>query len=400
MLAPYAALWRIPGVPRLILFALVARVPFGLVGLSLLFLVREETGSFATAGSATGAYGLAMALGSPVVGRLVDRFGQPRVLIPLAVAQALALGGVVALALGGAPGSLLVAGSAVAGAVMPPLQAAIRALWPSTAGDLAPTAFALEAILLDVFFILGPMLAAAITAAASPQAAVLTGAALGLVGVVGYATAPAPRAWRGSAGERPRGGALASRAVRALVVLSVLNGAMFGFVELALPAFAEDEGSGQSAGGVLIGLLSVGSVLGGVAYGAWEHRRPLLRRAVELSSLLAAGFALLLLPGDVVLMGAACVVAGLALAPLTTVIFQLIDLVAPRALRVEANTWLAAASAGGVSAGAAVGGALVEEVGVTAPFVACLACAAAAPLWLLARRRVLDPGAAGAAAAS
>ena len=389
MLAPYRALWRIPGAPRLIVAGIVARIPFGLVGLSLLFLVEAETGSYAAAGTVVGAYGIASAVVAPPAGRLVDRHGQPAVLIPLALGNAGALVLLVVLALSGAPTGALVACAVVAGACIPPLSASFRALWPGFAGELSESAFALEAVLLDVYFVVGPMAAAALSALVSPAFAVLAGAAMSAGGVLAYATAAAPRAWHGSPPERrARAGALATQAVRVLIVMSLFNGAMFGFLELALPAFADERGDAE-AGGVLIGLLSLGSVIGGVAYGSRPHPRPLVRRTLELSLLVTAGFALLLLPGSMALMAVACVVGGLALAPLTTVYYLLIDAVAPAGLRVEANNWLLAASVAGVSLGSALGGVLAEGPGVRAVLLAMVGSSAAATAWVVARRRAL-----------
>jgi predicted MFS family arabinose efflux permease len=399
MLAPYRALWAIPGAPRLIVAGVVARIPAGLVGLALLFLVESETGSYGTAGTVVGGFGLATAVAVPAMGRLVDRRGQPAVLIPLALSHAGALAVLVALALSGAGAWVLVVCAIAAGATLPPLGSSIRALWPGLAGEQTPVAFALEAVLLDTYFVLGPLLAAGISAAFSPAVAVLTGAAMTAVGTLAYATAPATRAWHGAAPDRrPRGGALSAPAIRALVVMSLLNGGMFGFLELALPAFADERGAAE-AGGVLIAMLSIGSIVGGVVYGALPHPRPLVRRTLELSALLTAGCALLLLPSSIAAMAAACVVAGLALAPLTTVYYLLIEAGAPRGLRVEANAWVIAASSAGVSLGAALGGALAEGPGVSAVLVAMVASAALATLWVVAWRRVLedalDPAAAG-----
>ncbi|MFJ5302755.1 hypothetical protein [Streptomyces sp. NPDC088350] len=67
------------------------------------------------------------AIGGPLLGRLVDRTGRPRVLVGSAVVSG---AGYALLAL--APGSLYgtLAGAVVAGAAAPPLEPCLRALWP------------------------------------------------------------------------------------------------------------------------------------------------------------------------------------------------------------------------------------------------------------------------------
>jgi len=63
------------GVPRLLAFAAVARPHVGGLGLAVLLLAGEVSGSMATAGVATGLLSLGGGLTRPVQGRLIDRFG-------------------------------------------------------------------------------------------------------------------------------------------------------------------------------------------------------------------------------------------------------------------------------------------------------------------------------------
>src|SRR5690349_9583965 len=100
--AGYARALGAAGAKTLLVSSVVARLPLGM-SLAILLLVRETTGSFAAAGAVVGAYGLATAAGAPIQGRLVDRFGPPRVLLIAAVGQAVALAVIVLAARGGAP---------------------------------------------------------------------------------------------------------------------------------------------------------------------------------------------------------------------------------------------------------------------------------------------------------
>ncbi|MCW2984257.1 MAG: transporter, partial [Conexibacter sp.] len=100
------ALVRRPFALRMLLSALVGRLPEAMVPLALLLLARAEHGSYATAGALAGAFAVGAAIGGPVAGRIIDRLGQPVVLIAIAVARSAALAGIVALA----PSSLAAAG--------------------------------------------------------------------------------------------------------------------------------------------------------------------------------------------------------------------------------------------------------------------------------------------------
>jgi hypothetical protein len=79
---------RAPGIGRTYGTSLIARLPMGAHGLVLLLFVSQLTGSYALGGAASGAFALSLALSSPPLGRLIDRHGQTRVLVPLALAQA------------------------------------------------------------------------------------------------------------------------------------------------------------------------------------------------------------------------------------------------------------------------------------------------------------------------
>ena len=105
----YAEVLRVPHVAALVAATLLARFPIGINALALILYLRHQTGSFAIAGVVAGGLAAGAGIGAPVQGRLVDRFGQRRVLVPLAFVHAAALGGVVGLAELGAPAAVLTA---------------------------------------------------------------------------------------------------------------------------------------------------------------------------------------------------------------------------------------------------------------------------------------------------
>ena len=103
MVSGYRAFLSIPGARRLLISAVVTRVPNGMLSLAILLLIRGRTGSFAVAGVAVGAFALANAAVAPIQGALVDRLGQPRVLGVCAVGQSALLVLLVAAAQAGLP---------------------------------------------------------------------------------------------------------------------------------------------------------------------------------------------------------------------------------------------------------------------------------------------------------
>jgi MFS family permease len=247
-LARYGALFRVPHVRRLVLSGMLARLPAGMIGLALLLLVREQGGTYAAAGVVSGAYFVATAVGAPIAGRLVDRRGQARILLTRAMIFPALLLAVCLLALLDAPLAVVGLAAAAAGALMPPVGASLRALWPRIFGDpeLRAAAYALEASLQEITFIVGPLLVALIAAALSPAVALGVAAVVGGVGTLLIALAEPVRAWRPDEVRHPSLlGALASRGVVTLVGLSACLGVGFGGTEVGFPAFAEQHGGAE-----------------------------------------------------------------------------------------------------------------------------------------------------------
>ena len=321
LLARYGVVLRGTGATAPLLASIVGRFPLGMTGLAVLLLVRDVTGSYAAAGAVSAAYALAFALVSPARARTADRRGPVRVLLLLAVVNPVALVALVALAAADPPVWALVLLAVVAGGTVPPLGAVMRALWGVVVPPGAlPTAYALEAVVIEVCFVGGPLLVAGLTGAFGPSAAVLAAAGLSLVGTVWLAVTPAVRAVRPVPSSPHVLGPLVSRPVRGLLLAVAAVGAGFGSLEVALPAFVEDAGSRPGIAGVLLAVWSVGSVVGGLVYGAVHPPTPHRRQLPWLVGALAVGTALPLLagwpaPDALLLMGAAVFGYGLAIAP-------------------------------------------------------------------------------------
>jgi MFS family permease len=398
----YRALLRVPGAPALILSGLVGRLPIGMTSLAMLLLIREATGSFASAGAVAACYAVGGGLAAPIQGRLVDRFGQRTVLLPSALVNVSAIAGFVAVADSSVPDWVLLGLAAIAGASIPPLSACMRALWSSLLGQgpRLDTAYAVEAVMTEIFFIGGPLLTAAIIVLASPSAALLTAATFTLAGTIGFAATAASRTWRGAERSVGHAGALASAGMRTLVITVLPAGVVFGVLEVTLPAFADAHGSAAS-GGVLIAALGVGSMVGGLWYGTRRWTGPLVPRYIVLTLLFAAGLAPTMLAGTIPVMAVLVAVAGLTLAPLTTCSYGLIDRVAPAGTATEAYTWVITATVAGTALGAALAGTVVEGAGVGWALAGATFSAALSSAVVVVRRHTLSgPATADAATTS
>jgi predicted MFS family arabinose efflux permease len=359
-----------PGAPALLATSIIARLPLAMFSIALLVNAQSQTGSFAVAGIVSGAYAIAAALSAPVLGRLVDRFGQTAVLICAATVSALAL---VATGLlpHDTPDVSLVALAATTGIATPPLEACVRTLLAVIVSDRSalPALYALESTVLELTFVFGPPLALALGAVWSTGAALAASGLVMLAGTLAFAAQPASRRWRPAPTQpRPRGGSLGSSAIRTLVLILFGTGAVYGATEVGVTAATKALGSVPAAG-PLLALWGLGSLLGGIAATRLNGGA---RRASGLTLLLAAlaagHGALAFTTGGVVAIGAVILLAGATIAPTEASIAAMVDKAAPAAARTEAFSWLFTASLTGAALGAAVAGGLVQSTGAPAAF--------------------------------
>jgi len=396
MLGAYRVLVRPPGATRLIVSLLIGRIPIGIFSLAIVLLVRAETGSFAQAGLTSAMWALGAGILAPIQGRLVDRFGQPAVLIPSTLANAVAVAGVLLCAREGAPTWALAAFAFLGGAALPPLGACMRSVWARVFADDADarnTAYTFEGVVSEFFFIVGPIIVTVLIALSSTSVALIVAIALSLIGTLGFATGSLAREWRSDATERPRAGALGSPGMRTLMYAIVPTGISFGAIEVAMPAFAVAHGEEAELAGILLSIMAVASVLGGVWYGGRTWSSPVVERFIVLHVVLAVGTLPLLLADSIPMMAVMIAIAGLALAPSAAAGYLLIDHVAPPGTATEATTWMMTANVAGAAAGAALAGVIVEAADVRWALVLACAGPVVGAIVSIALRHTLRPAA-------
>lgn len=380
----YRGVFAIPGTRRLLISALIGRLPIGACSLAILLMVREQTGSFGVAGLAVGVFAITGAIAAPIQGALLDRFGPRRVLIPLACSQGIALTALVGVVALGAPTAVILLVAGIAGALVPPISASVRVLWPRIipTPQGVETAYALDATTQELIWTSGPLLVALVISLASPSAAILVVVGVLLGGTALFVTAPAIQAWPHDAPRRARGGALASRPLRLLLATAGLIGIGLGALEVGLPALSVSLHSASMAG-VLLAAWSVGSLLGGILYGARTWSSPV---AVRYAVLLFTG-GLVMLPllfaGSLGVAIALAVIAGLPGAAVLSGQYVLVGRAAPAGALAEAFTWSLSGLITGIAAGSALAGQLVDANGAEKAFLLGAAATALAALLAL-----------------
>jgi MFS family permease len=362
-LARYAALLEPRDLRVTITASMIGRLPIGITGLAILLLVQTATGSFALGGAATAAYVVGLAAVAPLLGRLIDRSGPRLTLLTCAVAFPAALALLVAAVQHSAPAWSVLICAGAAGAAFPPITVCMRTYFRQRLrnDELLAAAYSLESVLIELIFIVGPLLVALFVALASAAAAVLFAAACGFVGTFLFLRAPPLRAWRVEARTAPSLlGPLAERGFIPLIAVILCYSMAFGLLEVGFTAYASEAGNIALAG-ILLGLMSAGSALGGLAYGSRSWHLPLARQFAVMLALMGAGLAVLALPWSPVPFALWSLFAGVVMAPALIIQSMLVVKTARPEQMTEAFTWSASALLSGVGAGVATGGALLER---------------------------------------
>jgi predicted MFS family arabinose efflux permease len=359
-LTRYRDLLQARDVRQIFAASFIGRLPIGVTGLALLLFVQSTLGSFAQGGAAAAFYMAGLAFMAPILGRIIDRRGPRDVLAATAVLFPAALVALVWMMEHVGSAALVLA--AAVGATFPPITVCMRTYFRQRLADeqLLSTAYSLESVLIELIFILGPLMVALFVAAASPAMAVYSAAACGCFGAVLFFRSAAVRSWRIEPRETARLlGPLGERGFIALIVVVLCFAAAFGFLEIGVTAYTIERNSPALAG-VLLGLMSVGSAMGGLAYGSRSWRMPLAPQFSLLMGLMAVGLALLSVPSHPVAFGVIGFLAGVVMAPVLIVQSMLVAKSVRPEHTAEAFTWSASALLAGVGLGLAGGGLLLE----------------------------------------
>lgn len=371
MLSTYRRVLGLPGALVFSLSGLLARLPISMVSLGIVLLVSTRTGSYSLAGSVSAAYLVANAGLAVFQARLVDHFGQSRVL-PWAIsgfAVGLVLMMVAVESDWPVPWPHLCA--AVSGASMPQIGASIRSRWSRLVTDRRDlqTAFAFEAVVDESVFILGPTLVTLLATTLHPLAGLLAAALAGVLGTVVLVsqrhTEPPPGRGAPAGTER---GTMRWSVMGPQTVCGFAMGILFGGAEVATVAFSDEAGA-KPLSGVLLAIWALGSLLSGVVVGAMHLRASSTTRFRW--GLLGLGLLMSPLPfvDSFLLLGLFLFFAGFAVSPTLIASAQLIEETVPAGRLTEGMTLFTTGLAAGVAPGAAVVGVVVDAHGASASYV-------------------------------
>ncbi|MFS2241930.1 MFS transporter [Microbacterium sp. OR16] len=361
-MAGYRDLLRTPGVARMIAAQLVARFPNGMTSLAILLHVEQQTGSYGAAGIVLAAASVGQAVAGPVTSRWMGAWGMRRVLTLTLIVCVLAVLGLALLPLG-LPGYMAFA--LLAGLSTPPVQAAVRTIYPKlvNAGQLTPL-FSLDASLQEIIWIVAPVVITVVSTQVGTVQGLLLVAAILVLGGAWFILSPEVGRVRIPRSRRAFGRVVLKPPVMLATVIGFLLIGACSAVEVGVVATF---GHGGLEAGLVLAVFSVGSLVGGLAFGhipigPWAMARRLL--------IVTIGLGLTMVSLNIFWLGGTLVLAGVGIAPALAVLFAITTASVKFSETAEAFGWAGTGQLIGAAAGSAVAGILIDQSGPTGAYLA------------------------------
>jgi len=385
ILHKYVAFVRLPHVARLLAVALLARMPIGMVGFAMMMYLRESLGNFALAGAAAGIHFVSMAIAAPIQGRIIDRHGARIPLFATGTVQPLALIGVLLAAHYHLPFATIGACAAVAGAFASPITTLTRTMWRHRfdSEDDRRTAFALDAVAIEINFTVGPAIIAALLATFSAMTAFAFAITVVIFAVTVFIASGVTKLLKQVAGaERHLLGPLTEWRLVLLFVATFGTAMAFGVLEVGYPAYGTALAAPAIAG-ILLAVNSIGSAVGGALYGGVHFKAPIERQYATILAFMSLPLFLHMAMWPPLPFAVVAFFAGALIAPSITAQSVLVSRFAPAKYATEAFTWSSTFIVSGLGAGMALGGTLVETTGLPSAFLLAGTSAACMSLLVL-----------------
>lgn len=353
----YRELIAFPQVIRLGISAFPARLAYGMIGLGIFFKAEQETGSIAVAGFAIGLNSLAGSLTAGLRGSVMDKFGQKwpiRILVPMYSALILLLNTMQSRE------SILIT-AFILGVTAPPINLSVRPLWK----DIVPesylrTAYAFDSSMMSTTSVIGPVVITALMLSDRPGFGLGTIATLMLIGGIALSLTPASRDWIPEKKQKGQQRLWRDRAIQLLMFEGCFIGFGWGVFDVAVPAFATQEGV-QHRVAWIFASFGAATVIGGLLGGLVSKKlAPLsaLRRAYLLWLIACVPVAFTYPDWSMALIGA-CI--GFLGGAVQVFYFEVLEAVRPKGSQTASLGWIWSVEGSFMALGAAVGGVVSES---------------------------------------
>ncbi|MFD4420566.1 MFS transporter [Agromyces sp. NPDC058484] len=363
----YSDLLRTSGVARIIAAQLTARFPSGMLSLAFLLHVEQQTGSYGAAGLVLAATSIGQAVAGPLTSRLMGRLGMRPVLITTLVVCVTAI-----VAIGVLPLTvpLYMAVGLIAGLSTPPVQPAVRTIYPKMVNSrqLTPL-FSLDASAQEIIWVVGPVVTTFVSTQIGTVWGILLAAALMVGGGIWFVSSPELGRVRIPRSKRRLGAVLARPPVMLATIVGLLLIGAAAAVEAGVVAVFGHDGA---MAGIVLAIFSVGSLAGGlflghVPIGPWSTARRMF--------IVFAGTALAALVMDFWWLSVTLFIAGIGIAPALAVLFSIVSASVKFSDTAEAYGWVGTGQLIGAALGSALAGFLIDGYGAQGAFWAATALA-------------------------
>ena len=357
----YTELLRTPGVGRIIAAQLTARFPFGMLSLAFLLHVERVHDSYAAAGLVLGSMSIGQAIAGPLTSRLMGRLGMRRVLTATLIICAAAI---IAMALLPLEIWQFVVIGFVSGLSMPPVQPAVRTIYPKMvpSSQLTPL-FSLDASAQEIIWVLGPVLTTFVSIQISTVAGILTAAVFLIGGGIWFIASPEVGRVRIPRSKRRLGVVLTKPPVLLATVVGFLLIGACSAVEAGVVAVF---GEGGVESGIVLAIFAAGSLLGGLTLGhipisRWATARRML--------IVTVGMGLAAFSTDFWWLSITLFLAGVGIAPALAALFTITASSVKFSDTAEAYGWVGTGQLIGAALGSAIAGVQIDRSGPTAAIV-------------------------------
>ena len=365
----YLNLLKTRGVARIMAAQLVARFPNGMLSLAFLLHIHHIAGSYFAAGLVLAATSLGQAIAGPLTSRWMGVWGMRRVLVLTMIVCATAVG-TIALA-PALPIGLYMAIGFIGGLSTPPIQPAVRTIYPKMVNSrqLTPL-FSLDASAQEVIWVVGPVITTFLAIQISTVLAILVALVFLIGGGIWFISSPEVGRVRIPRSKRNLGAVLKKPAVLLATTTGfLLVGACAAVEAGVVSAF----GKSGSQAGIVLGLFAVGSLIGGLALGhipigPWALARRLFAIFVGMS-LAAASL-------NFWWLAVTLFIAGIGIAPALAVMFAIVSSSVRFSETAEAYGWVGTGQLIGAAIGSAVAGFLIDRFNAPGAFWVAAAFAA------------------------
>ena len=354
----YWDIMKTPGVARVLLSQLTARFPFGMVSLAFLIHIEHVYHSYASAGAVLGALALGQALVGPVTSRMMGIFGIRPVIVSTIVVVSITVCVMVLFPL---PIWVLMVLGLVSGASMPPIQPAVRTMYPKMVPSTKLTPlFSLDASAQEIIWIVGPVLTTFVAVQISSAAAIFLAVGFFIVGGAWFLTSPIVGRVRIPRSKTRFGGVLKRPTVIISTLVGLLLVASFAAVEAGIVAIF---GNGGPTAGWVLAIFALGSLFGGLALG---HREISSFSLTVRMFVVAAGMGLAVFSTDFWWLSIMLFISGIGVAPALTVLFANVSATLKFSETAEAYAWIGSGQLIGVGMGSAIAGLTIDAFGPAA----------------------------------